>query len=138
MKNTIENDKTKKFIGYPTDTLFGIIDDVNNAEQLLKALAAAGFTEETQVFHGEEGAEMIDASGTKHGFLAQLRRLHQKTTVEREHAERYERAVLDNRCVIAVHTSDPEAREQVRLILKEYGGHFINYYGRFGIRQLDR
>ena len=137
MKTPVENDITK-FIGYPTDNLFGIIDDKHDAEQLLKALAAAGFTEQTQVFHGEEGAARIDASGTRHGFLAQLRRLHQKTTVEREHAERYEQAVLDQRCVIAVHTNNSEEREQLRSILKEYGRHFINYYGRFGIRQLDR
>lgn len=137
MKNVVEQDKSKKFIGYPTDNLFGIIDEEHRAEHALKALAAAGFVEDTQVFHGQAGAAMIDASGSKHGFLAQLRRFHQKTTVEREHAERYEQAVMNNQCVIAVHTNSAEAREQVRLILKENGGHFINFYGRFGIRKLD-
>jgi hypothetical protein len=132
-----KKDKKGKFIGYPTDNLFGIIDDPVKAEQALQALATAGFAAETEVFHGEEGAHRIDASGANHGRLAQLRRLHQKTTVEREHAEQYEQAVLQGYCVIAVHTSDPDQREQARQVLKEHGGHFINYYGRFAIRKLD-
>lgn len=138
MNTVIEKERKDKFIGYPTDNLFGIIDHVDDTLKALQTLAAAGFADEIQAFHGEEGAYRIDASGAKHGLLAQLRRLHQKTTVEREHAEQYELAVGQGHCVIAVHTSDPERREQARQILKENKGHFINYYGRFGIRQLDR
>jgi rRNA-processing protein FCF1 len=138
MKNVIGKDRTEKFIGYPIDNLFGIIDNSDDAETALQALVTAGFANDIQLFHGEEGAHRIDASGAKHGWLAQLRRLHQKSTVERAHAEQYEQAVLQEQCVIAVHTSDPEQRERARQILKAHGGHFINYYGRFGIRQLDR
>ena len=137
MNTGIEKDKKDKFIGYPTDNLFAIIDNIDNAQKALQALSAVGFADEIQVFHGEEGALRIDASGAKHGRLAQLRRLHQQVTVEREHAERYEQTVLQGHCVIAVHISDLERLEQARQILKEYGGHFINYYGRFGIRKLD-
>jgi hypothetical protein len=138
MNMIIEKERADKFIGYPTNNLFSIIDDSVDAEEALQALAVAGFGDETQVFHGEEGAHRIDASGAAHGWLAQLRRLHQKTTVEREQAEQYEQAVLQGHCVIAVHTGDPERREEARQILKGHGGHFINYYGRFGIRGLER
>ena len=109
--NTVnEKERKDKFISYPTDTLLGIIDQVDDSLKALQALVAAGFADEIQAFHGEEGAYRIDASGAKHGLLAQLRRLHQKTTVERDHAEQYELAVEQGHCVIAVHTSDAERR----------------------------
>lgn len=133
-----EKEPTSKFIGYPNDTLFGIIDEPVRAQEALRALVAAGFAAETQVFFGQEGADRIDASGAKHGRLTQLRRLHQRTTLEREHAEQYEHAVLEGSCVIAIHTSDPTEREQAHQLMKDHGGHFINYYGRFGIRGLDQ
>jgi hypothetical protein len=137
MKNIDKFVTSEKFLSYPTNNLFGVIADNIDAELAVKALVAAGFSDEIQLYHGEEGANRIDASGAKHGLLAQLRRLHQKVTVEREHAEQYEEAVLKGYCVIAVHTSDPESRETARQILKNHGGYFINYYGRFGIRKLD-
>ena len=137
MKSQIEEEKTQDFIGYPTNTLFGIVDDKADAEQVLFELASAGFVNDIRVFHGAEGVAQIDASGANHGWLAQLRRFHQKSTVEREHAERYELAVEQGHCVIAVQTGESERREQAREILKAHGGHFINYYGRFGIRKLD-
>ena len=70
-----KKDKKDEFIGYPTDNLFGIIDDPVKAELALQALAAAGLADETEVFHGVDGAHRIDASGAKHGRLAQLWRL---------------------------------------------------------------
>lgn len=137
MSVTNTKERSDKFIGYPNDTLFGIIDEPDQGREALRALTTAGFADETQVFYGQQGADRIDASGAKHGRLTQLRRLHQRTTLEREHAEQYEQAVIGGSCVIAVHTGDPLGREQARQLVKDHGGHFINYYGRFGIRGLD-
>lgn len=138
MTVTNQTERPDKFIGYPNDTLFGIIDEPDRAQEALRALVAAGFAADTQVFYGQKGADRIDASGAKHGRLTQLRRLHQRTTLERDHAEQYERAVIGGSCVIAVHTGDPLERERARRFMKDHGGHFINYYGRFGIRGLDQ
>lgn len=137
MTQSQKKEPTEKFIGYPTNKLFSVINNRNIAQKAVEALEAAGFKGEIELFHGVEGADRIDATGAKHGRLAQLRRLHQNVTVEREHAERYEQAVLRGHCVIAVHIKDSEQREHARRILLEHDGHFINFYGRFGIRKLD-
>lgn len=137
MNNIIETNKPDKFIGYPTDNLFTIIDNPADAEQALQALQAAGFAADTQVFHGEDGAHRIDASGAQHGRLAQLRRRRQSVSLDGQHAALYEQAVRQGHCVIAVHADEPERRETVRQILRANGGHFINFYGRFTITQLD-
>ncbi len=44
---------------------------------------------------------------------------------------------MSRRCIIAIHNDDAETRQQVRAILKAQGGHFINFYGRHTIYQLD-
>jgi hypothetical protein len=137
MENAAEIQKDNKFIGYPTNQLFSIIDNPADAEQALQALEAAGFASDTQVFHGEEGAHRIDASGAQHGRLAQLRRLRQSVSLDGQHAALYEQAVRQGHCVIAVHAIDSERREEARQILKAHGGHFINFYGRFTIHQFD-
>lgn len=137
MKHLTETPKPDKFIFYPTNQLFSIIDNPADAEQALRALAAGGFAEGTQLFHGEEGAHRIDASGAQHGRLAQLRRLRQSVSLDGQDAALYEQAVRQGHCVIAVHSTDSERREEARQILKTHGGHFINFYGRFTIQRLD-
>jgi hypothetical protein len=138
MKITGGIDSIDPFIGYPTNTLFSIFDNPAAAAVTLRALTAAGFAGETQVYHGESGAHRIDASGAGHGRAAQFRRLHQRTTKERDHAEQYEQAALRGDWVIAVHASDQDRLEQAQQIIQGHGGRFINYYGRFGIRGLVR
>ena len=137
MNNSIETNKPDKFIGYPTHNLFGIIDDLADVEQALRVLKAAGFANDTQVFHDEDGAYRIDASDTQHGRLAQLRRRRQSVSLDGQHAALYEQAVHQGHCVIAVHTGNPERRKVAHQILKAHEGHFINFYGRFTITQLD-
>ena len=137
MSDSIETNKPDKFIGYPTHNLFGIIDDPADAEQALRAFKAAGFAANIQVFHGEDGAYRIDASGSQHGRLAQLQRRRQSVSLDGQHAALYEQAVRQGHCVIASHTSESERREVAHQILKAHEGHFINFYGRFTINQLD-
>lgn len=137
MKNLTKTNKTDKFIGYPTNQLFSIIDNPADAEQALRGLAEVGLAEDTQLFHGEDGAHRIDASGAQHGPLAQLRRRRQSISLDGQHAALYEQAVRQGHCVIAVHSTDSERREEARQILKTHGGHFINFYGRFTIQKLD-
>ena len=128
----------ENFIINPTDYLFGIIDDPEVAETGLKALVSAGFSpDHVRVFHGERGVRQIDATGVEHGRLARLIRWRQSTTPMRQHAERYEQAVRDGHCVVAVHARNLEARELARQILKRHGGHFINFYGRWVVYSLD-
>ena len=127
-----------KFIFNPSDNLFGIIDDQVKAEQAIEALISSGFAEaEITVFIGEQGARQIDADGSNHGRLTRIIRWRQSTTPARQDAERYEKAVYEDKYVIAVETKNLETREIARQILKTHGGHFINFYGHFSMQNLD-
>ena len=138
MRNLSLKTQDEKFIINPTDYLFGIIDDLEAAETAVNALISAGFSPDSvSVFHGEQGVRQIDATGIAHGRLARFVRWRQSTTSMRQHAERYEQAVRDGHCVIAVHVRNLEARELARQILKRHSGHFVNFYGRWIIHSLD-
>lgn len=127
-----------KFIFNPTNYLFGIVDDAKMTELVIESLVLAGFSSNRiTVFQGERGVRQIDATGAEHGRIARLIRWRQSTTPARWHAERYEQAVRDGHCVVAVYTSDQDSRERARQIMKQNGGHFINFYGRLVIYTLD-
>jgi hypothetical protein len=120
------------FIFYPTNKVVGIIDDPSDAKAALRDLRVAGFTaDEIEVLTGEEGAHRIDVTGEEHGALARFVRSYQKLLGDYEpaHVRRHEQELLAGHFGIGVTAKEPEAREQVRGILKSHGGHFINFYG---------
>jgi len=138
MPKLSKNVNDDKFIFNPSDNLFGIIDDQAKAEQAIEALVSSGFAkDDITVFLGEQGARQIDADGSEHGRLTRIIRWRQSTTPARQDAERYEKAVYEGKYVIAVETKNLETRESARQILKTHGGHFIKFYGRFTIQNLD-
>lgn len=138
MSKLSENVNDDKFIFNPTDNLFGIIDDLLKAEQAVETLVSSGFArDDITSFQGELGAHQIDADGSEHGRLTRIIRWRQSTTPARQDAERYEQAVHEGKCVIAVQTKTPETRESARQILKAHGGHYINFYGRWTMENLD-
>jgi hypothetical protein len=62
-------------------------------------------------------------------------RLLEYSDDSRLHADQYEREARAGHCVIGVHAPDTGARERARALLKERGGRFINYYGKWGFTE---
>src|SRR2546422_8704950 len=92
-----------RFIFYPVNHLFGIIDDPDGAKTALRALAEAGFGGEAIVlFTGEQGARRIDAEGTEHGLFARLVRRVQHMTPEHDQAVVYQEAARSGKSVVAI------------------------------------
>lgn len=124
------NQNDSRFIFYPVNHLFGIIDDTYLAETALQALAEAGFGgEEIMVFTGEQGAERIDAEGTEHGLFARLVRRVQHMTPEHDQAVVYQEAAKSGKSVVAIRADSNEEKERALGILRTNGAHFINFYG---------
>jgi hypothetical protein len=127
-----------RFIFYPVNHLFGIIDDTRGAETALRALAEAGFGgEEIIVFTGEQGAKRIDAEGTEHGLFARLVRRLQHMTPEHDQAVVYQEAARGGNSVVAIHANSNEEKELALGILRTNGAHFINFYGPLASELLD-
>ena len=128
------------FIRYPINKVVGIIDDMGDCQAALRDLQAAGFTgHQVQVLTGEKGAHRIDVKGDEHGPLAHIVRSTQKLLgdYEIEDATRYEQELLAGHFGIGVTARDDEDRDQARQILKAHHGHFINFYGRWIVENLN-
>lgn len=126
-----------KFISYPNDCIVGIVDDDAQAAEVRRLLAEAGLDASTSVLRGPAAADEIDASGAHHGLIARIVRLVQFTTMDGEQSQRYEDEARQGHSVFIVHLDEHENIEKVRAVLKDHGGHFINWYGRLHFETLE-
>ena len=140
MASEKQRQQNSDFIPYPTNKVVGIIDDVGDAQAALRGLKTAGFAAaQIRVLTGEEGAHRIDVKGDEHGRLAQIVRSTQKLLGDDEiqDAARYEQELFAGHFGIGVVVHDEEDRDKVRQILKAHHGHFINFYGRWTMENMD-
>lgn len=128
---TIEhNHQTGRAITYPMHRVLGIIPNPDDVEEVKAELRAAGFAEQAMcALCGEEGCCCLDPEGDRHGPLLHALRWWQHFTPEYEHFARYEQAVRDGQCVIAVRAYHHLDWEPIQQILTRHGGHFIHFYG---------
>jgi hypothetical protein len=120
-----------RFLRYPARKIVGVIDTSHDLDAVLASLGAAGFTPESiQVLSGDEGIRSIDPDGSYHGLLGRLTRIIQAIGAEYEHMHRYEEELRAGRYLVVISVSDDEAeRQQAAAILRERGGHLVDYYG---------
>lgn len=124
------NKKRREFHEFGTSKVVGVIDDKAKVDAARVALTSIGITNAMiEVFCGREGERDLDLKGESHGFLDHLSRIFEHVrSVDGAHMDRYEKELLEGHCVIQVYTSDSEAREQAKVLLKASGAHFINAY----------
>jgi hypothetical protein len=122
--------KRREFHEFGTSKVVGVIDDEANVDAARVALTSIGITDAMiEVFCGLEGERDLDLKGESHGFLDHISRIYEHfLLVDGLHMDRYEKELLAGHCVIQVHTSNSEAREQAKDLLKASGAHFINAY----------
>ena len=122
--------KHREFHEFGTSKVVGVIDDKAKVDAARVALTSIGITDAMiEVFCGLEGERNLDLKGESHGFLDHIRRIYEHfLLVDGLHMDRYEKELLAGHCVIQVYTSDSEAREQAKDLLKASGAHFINAY----------
>ena len=103
---------------------------------------AAGFPEsEVDFACGAAAGDALDASLGRSGLAGVAVRVAEWLGIsdsEMEMKDRYERALRDGRCVVAVLAPDDERKAAAARIVHEHGGQFVNYLGRLAIEVLYR
>ena len=130
---------TSRFIGYPTDSLIAVLPDPESAAAAAAALRAAGIQDrDITILRGPEGADRLDGTGAVNGVIARLRRLVSFTLMDQlVDMAIYEQAVRDGQVVVMVKAR--RSRKAVAIdAMRQHGGHFINYYGRFATEEIER
>ena len=130
---------TRRRIGYPTNRLLAVIDDPTRAAAAMSELQTSGIaTPDLEILRGDEGADRMDGRGEVSGWLGRLRRAFDFTLMDQlVDFAAYERALRDGRAVVMVHVQGDAPKAAAHALLKAYGGHFINYYGRLSTEELD-
>lgn len=122
--------RTGGAVTYPMHHVLSIIPNPADVPTITAELRAAGFAEHAIcVLSGAQGCRCLDAEGDRHGPLLHTLRWWQHFTPEYEHFTRYEQAVRDGQCVVAVRAYHHLDWEPVKDILTRHGGRFIHYYG---------
>jgi len=130
---------TRRAIGYPTNRMLAVIDDPVQAIAAAADLVQSGFTaRDIEILRGAEGADRMDGVGRVAGWRARLRRAFAFTLMDQlVDFAAYEGALREGRAVVMVHVEGDLPKAAAHLTLRDHGGHFINYYGRFATEELD-
>jgi hypothetical protein len=127
-------------VRYPQNQVVGIVDTADQARAAWTALTHSGFLEsEVTVSYGEAAADQVDASTGRTGLARIAMRLAEHFGVENEEMatkERYEEALRGGRFVVAVLAPTEERKELAGQVLRDNGGRFVNFLGRFTIEPL--
>ena len=131
---------SSRFIGYPTDSLMAVLPDAESAAAAARAMRAAGIADrDITILRGDEGADRLDGTGAANGVMARLRRLVSFTLMDQlVDMAIYEQAVREGQVVLMVKPRHAASKAAAIETLRERGGHFINYYGRFATEEVER
>lgn len=129
-----------RFIGYPIDSLLAVLPSPEGAATAAAELKAAGVRDrDITILRGDEGASRFDPTGAVHGFIARLRRIVSFTVMDQlPDMAWYDAAIRAGQVVVMARMRGDDVKAEAVRILRERGGHFINYYGRFATEEVVR
>jgi hypothetical protein len=132
--------RQRRFIGYPTDSLLGVVPDAASAARVAAALKTLGVPDrDVTVLRGDEGASRFDPTGAVHGLLTRLRRIVSFTVMDQlPDMAWYDAAIRAGQAVVMARLRGDERKAEAVRILRDHAGHFINYYGRFATEEIER
>jgi hypothetical protein len=132
--------RPSRFIGYPMDSLLGVVPDAERAAALAADLKAAGVPDrDITILRGDEGASRFDPTGAVHGIVARLRRIVSFTVMDQlPDMAWYDAAIRGGQAVVMVRIRGEAPKADVVRAFREHGGHFINHYGRFATEEVVR
>jgi hypothetical protein len=124
----------------PERRVLAVFDTRAAADEAALALRAAGVLEgDVERLEGAAAADALDATGSRRGLGARLRRAVQFSLMDQMPALAwYEAALRDGRVVLAVRTQDRAATLQSVSALQAAGGHFVNRFGRLQTEEFAR
>jgi hypothetical protein len=129
----------RPMITYPTRKVLGVIDDPAQAREAVAALEATGVpAADIRLLLGDEGRRDLATLGSRPNPLSRAIRVFQFMSMDQlPDFLVYERALEDGRAVLAVHVGNRTAMLGVRTVLEQFGGHFLNHFGRLSTEELS-
>lgn len=127
-------------IPYPVNHVVGIVRTPEQATSALHALREGGFLEsELTLACGVDAADRLHATSGRSGLLGRALLLADRLGVrveEQEARNEYEHALRDGEFVLLVLAPTEERKQLAAQLLRDHGGHFIQFEGRYTIEEL--
>jgi hypothetical protein len=119
---------------YPENHVVAVLDTSEQLRSATTALTSAGFlATEVNVTSGRAAADALDASTGRTGLADLAIRVAERIGIANDEMavkDRYEQALRDGRFVVSALAPTDERRTLAAQILRDHGGHFINFLGR--------
>jgi hypothetical protein len=126
-----------RFYRYPKNRVVAVIADDAHLSAALRDLERVGVNmPDVNVLSGEEGARLLDRTGTGHGLRARLLRAFQRGAYEVDALRAHERALQAGQHVVYVPVRDERQARRVADVLRSADGHYLLYFGAWSIGQL--
>jgi hypothetical protein len=115
-----------------TNRLTALFETIEQAQQAALALGEAGFSEEIDLFFGEEGANMLDLAEKHHGMVGRLvRALEYLVTDDALVHGHHDQALREGHAFLAMKPTTTEERMLSAHLLRKVGAHDIYFWGRW-------
>jgi hypothetical protein len=119
--------------------LAGVFDDPTQAADAARRLVAAGIPDEDiDLLRGEEGVRTIDSSGSRSLGQRAVRVSQYLSADSSADFVIYDAALREGRAVVAARIRDRSLKPAAIAAMRDAGGHFISFYGRFQTEEIDR
>ena len=132
--------KAEDSVRYPENNVVAVIDTLEEAVELVETLTGGGFLKsEIQVLHGQAAAEKLRTSTGRSGLRGLAMRLIASIGLPNDETamkDRYAQALADGRILVLVEASTDERKELAAKLLREHGGKFVNFLGRYTIEPM--
>jgi hypothetical protein len=127
-------------VAYHLNHVISIMPSEQEAIAALEDLIAGGFMEsEVTLTSGPEIADRIASSSGRPGLVGRVLQVVDHFGAggeEMEARHQYEQALRDGHVCVLVLAPTEERKGRAGDILRQHGGHFINFFGRLAIEQL--
>jgi hypothetical protein len=127
-------------VQYHENHVIGVLDTPEAAEAAVRELTSGGFLEsEVTLTCGVERADLLRASSGRSGITGRILRVVDRFGAggeEMDARHQYEQALREGRLNVLVLAPTEERKRLAAEILRQHGGHFINFFGRLAIEKL--
>ena len=129
-------DRSAAPVRYPVNHVVGVVDAPEQVTSTVEALLGGGFLDsEVEVgCGGQAAADRLRSSTGRTGLLDAILRVTEALGVPNDEMEvkhRYEQALRDGRFLVLVLALTDDRKQRAAQIIRDHGGHFINFLGRF-------
>jgi hypothetical protein len=133
--------KAEDSVRYPENNVVAVIDTLDEVVELVETLTGGGFLKsEIEVLYGQAAAEKLRTSTGRSGLAGLVMRLIASIGMPNDETamkNRYAQALADGRILVLVETPTDERKELAAKLLREHGGKFVNFLGRYTIEPMN-